>query len=129
MGKATTNPPNSATLLSPVTTPTTAGGTTIGGSATGINIPAKANGNNGTGIIISPRYKEFKTYSSTFDALQALEQSQQSNGMHSVVVATNGANSATNNGIVSNGHLSDDTPPPNQILNRNVTSGNSGRGW
>lgn len=51
------------------------------------------NGNNG-GVIISPRYKEFKTYSSTFDGLQALEQSQAAaaagGGMVAVSVASVG---------------------------------------
>lgn len=72
-------------VASPVTTPTT---TTNGTAA--MNIPVKnggggggQNGGVGGGVIISPRYKEFKTYSSTFDGLQALEQSQTSCGQGS----------------------------------------------
>lgn len=78
---------------SPATTPTGNGHTA---TTAAMPIPVKnggtaaaGTGNNG-GVIISPRYKEFKTYSSTFDGLQALEQSQPSanggaatNGIHS----------------------------------------------
>lgn len=59
---------------SPATTPTS--NATTAAMPIPVKNGAAAGNNGGGGVIISPRYKEFKTYSSTFDGLQALEQSQ-----------------------------------------------------
>lgn len=90
----------STNSVSPATTPT---GPVLPASASmPINVKSNGpqNGNNG-GVIISPRYKEFKTYSSTFDGLQALEQSQAAaaggGGMVAVSVASVGTASLCSN--------------------------------
>lgn len=79
--------------MSPATTPT-------GTASLPINMKSNGsqNGNNGGGVIISPRYKEFKTYSSTFDGLQALEQ-----GQTGIVEASNLAGAIPSGGLITNG--------------------------
>lgn len=140
---------------SPVTTPTTtatasatatmtsgSGGSTSAnskgnGSAT-IPIPAKSSSGSNGNVIISPRYREFKTYSSTFDALQALEQSQ--NGATGGVVIPTAAGAVSNSGMQptgtgnctnlanNNGHarVDVDVEQQQQHLARNLPSGVAG---
>lgn len=111
---------------SPATTPTTTTTAAIpipskaaqnGGSGAGNNNGSSSCSSSG-GVIISPRYKEFKTYSSTFDGLQALEQSQQQQQNGTMNGTANCSNLAT-------GAREPDEPP--QQMARSLT-GNSAAG-
>ena len=79
-----------------------------------ITTPTTAGPVNGTTNLISPRYTEFKTYSSTFDGLQALDNNNSNNHHNS-----NSNIAANSNNIVCNGlplmrvaSLPAITPPP-----------------
>lgn len=120
LGKQSTN-----SVISPATTPT---GPVLPASASmPINVKSNGpqNGNNG-GVIISPRYKEFKTYSSTFDGLQALEQSQAAAAAGGGMVAVSVASVGTAN-LCSNATAATARDIEEQITGRNLQGIGAGK--